>query len=214
MIYQYGDPESSNVLIQPVGKQELSGIENEISEIRKFTGMEFRFVGVPIEQWNHELSPWKAPAVFESESFGDGAPELLKKLLDQCQDKTRKYYLGGYSLAGLFALWSAYQTDIFTGIAAASPSMWFPGFLPYMKEHQIRSEAVYLSLGDREEKTKNSVMSKVGDCIRAGYAWLDEQRVDCILEWNPGNHFKEPELRTAKAFAWVMRQGRCKARDY
>ena len=58
-------------------------------------------------------------------------------------------------MAGLFSLWAAYQTDAFGGVAAASPSIWFPDFLQYMKEHDIRTESVYLSLGDREEKTRN-----------------------------------------------------------
>ena len=30
------------------------------------------------------------------------------------------------------------------------------------------------------------------------------ENIQKTLEWNPGNHFKEPGLRTAKAFAWVM----------
>ena len=47
-------------------------------------------------------------------------------------------------------------------------------------------------------------MRTVGDCARHCYAWMKEQGVNCTLEWNPGNHFKEPGLRTAKAFAWVM----------
>lgn len=58
-------------------------------------------------------------------------------------------------MVGLFSLWAAYQTDAFAGVAAASPSIWFPDFLQYMKEHDIRTESVYLSLGDREEKTRN-----------------------------------------------------------
>ena len=29
---------------------------------------------------------------------------------------------------------------------------------------------------------------------------------DCTLEWNEGSHFKEPDIRTAKAFAWCMDQ--------
>ena len=28
--------------------------------------------------------------------------------------------------------------------------------------------------------------------------------INCTLEWNQGNHFREPDIRTAKAFAWVM----------
>ena len=99
---------------------------------------------------------------------------------------------------------SAYQTDVFSGVAAASPSVWFPGFLDYMKEHALQAGSVYLSLGDREEKTRNPVMSTVGNCIREAYEMLGSAGVNCVLEWNKGNHFREPDLRTAKAFAWVM----------
>lgn len=49
-------------------------------------------------------------------------------------------------------------------------------------------------------------MCTVGDCIRKAHAYLAGQGTDCTLEWNAGNHFKEPEMRTAKAFAWVMKE--------
>ena len=103
------------------------------------------------------------------------------------------------------SLWSAYRTDLFSGVAAASPSVWFPGFSDYMKEHEISTGAVYLSLGDREEKTRNPVMSTVGDRIREAYALLSERGVKCVLEWNEGNHFKDADVRTAKAFSWVIK---------
>ena len=76
-----------------------------------------------------------------------------------------------------------------------------------MQKNKIRTEAVYLSLGDREEKTRNPVMAQVGNVIRNAEAILREGGTDCILEWNQGNHFKEPDLRTAKAFAWLMNRG-------
>lgn len=113
-------------------------------------------------------------------------------------------YRGIFSCGAVLVMGRAYQTDVFSGIAAASPSVWFPGFIEYMKEHEIKSETVYLSLGDREEKTRNSVMSQVGNCIRMGYGWLIEHGINCNLEWNQGNHFREPDIRIAKAFAWVM----------
>ena len=47
-------------------------------------------------------------------------------------------------------------------------------------------------------------MSTVGDRIREAYELLKEQGIDCVLEWNQGNHFKEADIRTAKAFAWVI----------
>ena len=150
------------------------------------------------------LSPWKAPAVFKTEDFVGGASKTLENIIALCADKNRKYYIGGYSLAGLFALWAACQTDIFSGVAAASPSVWFPGFIDYMKTYKMKSQNVYLSLGDREEKTRNPVMAQIGNCIKEEYRCLLENGINCILEWNKGNHFKEADIRTAKAFAWIL----------
>ena len=138
--------------------------------------------------------------------------KTLEELLKLCTDNEKTYYIGGYSLAGLFALWAAYQTDVFSGVAAASPSMWFPDFDEYMKNNEIRTDTVYLSLGDREEKARNPVMATVGDKIRKAHALLKERNVNCILEWNDGNHFRDADIRTAKAFAWVLNMGEMEKR--
>ena len=204
-IYEYGSSLASIVLIQMVGEHDLPGVEREITEIRRLTDMDFRFIAVKVNNWNQDLSPWNAAAVFGKEEFGNGAKDTLEVLMKLCTDTNKCYYIGGYSMAGLFALWTACQTNRFAGIAAASPSIWFPGFLKYLKQQKIQSNCIYLSLGDKEEKTRNSVMAQVGDCIRQAYAWLNEEGIRCTLEWNPGGHFKEPDLRTARAFAWVMR---------
>ena len=129
--YKYGNPEAPIVLIQPVGDHDLPEIEGEVAQIRKLTALDFQMIAVKVDDWNLDLSPWKAPAVFGNEDFGEGAASLLEEILRLCSDESKTYYLGGYSLAGLFSLWASYQTDRFAGIAAASPSVWFPGFLPY-----------------------------------------------------------------------------------
>ena len=46
-------------------------------------------------------------------------------------------------------------------------------------------------------------MSQVGNAIRDIYDHL-QSNVDVTLEWNEGNHFKEPDLRLAKGFAWCL----------
>ena len=203
--YEYGNPNAVITLVQTVDEHDIAGMDDEVAEIQRLSGKEFRLLAVKVESWNRDLSPWPAPAVFGKDDFGDGAGELLTEILKLCQDESKIYYLGGYSLAALFSLWAAYQTDKFAGIAAASPSIWFPRFVDYMKSTAIKCPNVYLSLGDKEEKTKNAVMAKVGDCIRDGYAWLKEHDIDCTLEWNKGGHFKEPELRTARAFARLLK---------
>lgn len=99
-----------------------------------------------------------------------------------CEDRSRNCYIGGYSLAGLFALWAACQKNVFQGVAAASPSVWFPGFAAYMDEKGIQCENIYLSLGDKEEKARNPVMATVGDRIRDMYEMLKKQ--EKTASWN------------------------------
>lgn len=142
------------------------------------------------------------------EDFGDGATDTLADVLERCADRDKACILGGYSLAGLFALWAAYQTDAFSAVAAASPSVWFPGFLDYMRAHSPRAASAYLSLGDKEERTRNPVMATVGERIREAYNLMKAQGVNAILEWNQGNHFRDADLRTARAFAWAMKEAR------
>ena len=201
--YLFGSESAPNVLIQPVDSHDLEGIENEVKTISELTNADFRMIAVRVPDWNRDLSPWTAPAVFGKESFGDGAGDFLEGILPLCPDG-KTCYIGGYSLAGLFALWAAYRTGRFAGVAAASPSVWFPGFTDFMQANRIQSKAVYLSLGDREEKAKNPVTAAVGSRIREAEGILKAQGIPCTLEWNPGNHFRDADIRTAKAFAWVL----------
>ncbi|WP_026665688.1 esterase [Butyrivibrio sp. FC2001] len=201
--FEFGNPESNIVLIQLIDGHDLKTIDNEFEHIQKSS--DIRLIAIKVDDWNRDLSPWEAPAVFGDEGFGDGAEKTLAEVLKYTEDKSKTYYLGGYSLAGLFALWAVYQTDVFSGVAAASPSAWFPGFFDYMKEHDIKVPKIYLSLGDKEEKTRNPVMSTVGDRIRAMNDYLTSQGKVCTLEWNQGNHFKEPDLRMAKGFSFMLR---------
>ena len=134
--YTYGDPEANVVLIQTVDHHDLDVIDSETEAIRKLTDKDFYLIAVKVQNWIADLSPWPAPAVFGREDFGNGAAETLNEILQYTRDKDKTYHIGGYSLAGLFSLWAAYQTDIFSGVAAASPSIWFPGFTDYMKNNQ------------------------------------------------------------------------------
>ena len=204
MTYTFGSPDAKAVLIQMVDDHDLAGIESEVAEIEKLADADFCLIAIKVQDWNADLSPWRVPAVFGKEDFGDGAAETLAEVLKICDEQNKIYIIGGYSLAGLFALWSAYQTDVFMAVAAASPSLWFPGFLDYMKVNAIHTGSVYLSLGEREEKTRNSVMAAVSERIREAHDLLWSQGINTTLEWNQGNHFKDADIRTAKAFAWVM----------
>lgn len=212
MNYIYGNEKSNNILIQMIGEHEMESLESEVRYISELTQSEdFCLAAIKVDDWNDSLSPWKAPAVYGDGEFGGRAEETLKELIDiinaevlQGRDISEvNLYIGGYSLSGLFALWSVYQTDIFKGAAAVSASVWFPGFYDYISNNTIHARSVYLSLGKKEEKTRNTLMASVGNVMRDIYS-LISQEIDAIMEWNDGNHFKEPDLRMAKGFSWLI----------
>ena len=204
----YQDEAATHLLIQPIDEHDLELLDQEIEAIKKLSDKPFSLVAFMIKDWNQELTPWAAPAVFGKVPFGNGAEKTLEfitsRLLPEVQENSPHLILGGYSLAGLFALWSGYQTDKFDGIVAASPSVWFPKWIEYATDNKPLAKSIYLSLGDKEEKAKNPVMAQVGNAIRRQNELLTGQMDNTILEWNPGNHFVDSEKRTAKGFAWVM----------
>ena len=203
-IHEYGKPDASIVLIQPVDDHDLSWMDIEVCRIKRLIGNDFHLLAIKTNDWFHDLTPWSAPAVYGDLEFGAGAQETLNQILELTGKPGKQYVIGGYSLVGLFALWAACQTGAFSGVAAASPSVWYPDFAEYLRSHPIQAQSVYLSLGDREEKTKNPIMATVGDRIREIHKYLESQGIPCCLERNEGNHFRDPDLRTAEAFAWVI----------
>ena len=201
----FGNCNSERILIQMVDDHDLEFIDNEVAHINPG---DFRLITVKVNNWNTDLSPWEAPPVFGNTRFGKGATETLslltKSIIPSLGCSRAELFIGGYSLSGLFALWAACNTSIFKGVVAASPSAWFPGFVDYVKNNQVRTQAVYLSLGDKEEKTRNPVMATVGNAMRELCEIISGKGVECTLEWNEGNHFRNPDLRTAKGFSYIL----------
>ena len=207
-----GDPSSKYLFIQLVDEHDMELMDNEAGMLQKLVGhTDWCIAAVPVDDWNRDLTPWEAEPVFGKQGFGDGAAQTLDRLIRRVIPAIerehpvpdRQYILCGYSLAGLFALWAAYQTDRFAGIVAASPSVWYRDWLTYAGGHDIRTPRVYLSLGDREEKTRNPVMASVGHAIRAQYRMLAEAGIHSQLDWNPGNHFADSDRRMARGMAWI-----------
>ena len=201
------------LLIQPVDEHDIEALDKEVAEIQKNTEKPFSLIAFKIEDWNNELSPWKAPPAFGNKTFGSGAKDTLEfiesRLIPTVKEKYNLgdeiiFILGGYSLAGLFSLWSVYKSNTFLGIAAASPSVWFNGWEEFMNNNTLLSNTIYLSLGDTEEKTKNKVMSAVGENIKKQEELLKNNNINTILEWNKGGHFSDSDIRVAKAFTWCI----------
>lgn len=176
---------------------------------------DFTLVTISNLAWNHDMAPWDIPPI----SKGDmpctgGADEYLELLVHEIVPEAEKSVLGkpawrglaGYSLAGLFAVYAVYRTNIFSRIASVSGSLWFPNFREYVLGHEreCRPEAMYFSLGDKECKTRNPFLKTVQDNTEAIRDFYAEAGIDTVFQLNPGGHFKDTDGRMAAGIAWLL----------
>ena len=152
--------------------------------------------------WNHDMSPWYMPSIYSKEkSFSGGADEYLRLLIDGILPKAKEMIEGepkfigiaGYSLAGLFAIYSIYKTDVFDRVASMSGSLWFSDFMEYCKRNDYKKlpDKIYFSLGDKEANTRNPVLKTVEDNTRELSEYFKNLGSEVIFELNKGNHFTE-----------------------
>lgn len=165
--------------------------------------------------WNHDLAPWPCPPLLKNdEAFTGGADDYLKLLLTKILPEARSALGGaprftgiaGYSLAGLFALYALYQCGEFDRAASVSGSLWFPGFREYAMGHAFRRrpEKLYLSLGDREDRSRNPLLRAVRDSTEQLASHYEQLGLDVTWELNPGNHFMDAALRCAKGIRAIL----------
>ena len=87
-----------------------------------------------------------------------------------------------------------------------SGSLWYPGVEDYLKRTApvLPPERIYLSLGDKEAKTRHPVLRSVQDItehLRDHYRSLG---IDTRWELNPGNHFTDPVSRTVRGIRAIL----------
>jgi len=170
-------------------------------------------VSIDGADWHADLSPWPAPKAFPRQpDFAGGADAYLKELTAmvpaieaQAGLSPTSRSIVGYSLAGLFALYAGWRTDLFDRVASVSGSLWYDGLLEALRASApLRlPERAYFSLGDREALTKNPRLAAVEECTVAAQRLLRDLGVPTVLELNPGNHFQDVAERMAKGIRWI-----------
>ena len=178
--------------------------------VKDITDKDFSLAAISGRDWNKDMSPWSAKAVFKGEKdFEGGADayieELERDILSKIPGEPSEKYIAGYSMAGLFSLYAMYKTDIFDGAASCSGSLWYPNFREYCEARDLDlGTRIYMSLGDKESHTRNPVMAMVEENTKAIYEMYLSKGIDTVFEMNQGNHFTEPDKRTAKGIAWLI----------
>lgn len=184
------------------------------AELETLTTADFSFATINITDWNADLSPWVIPPVFRNdEPFTGGADayletltvKIIPEIIGELGSEPTYIALTGYSLAGLFAVYAMFRTKMFSRIASASGSLWYPGFIDYAKSHKLAAlpQKLYLSLGNREARTRNQIMAKVEQNTRDLHEYYKSLGINTVFELNEGNHFKDAGLRIAKAITWI-----------
>lgn len=167
--------------------------------------------------WDHDMAPWHCPPLTATDTpYTGGAEGYLEVLLGEIiphaetllGSKPSFMGIAGYSLAGLFALWSAYNCDAFARIASMSGSLWFPGLLEFVQTHEMARmpNGIYLSLGKAEARTPNRYLRTVREHTETLAQRFEAQGIDVTFELNPGNHFKDVALRSAKGIASILKR--------
>lgn len=194
--YIFETEDAEICIIEMIGEHNLEHLEKRVQLFKKEIEYSFSYIAIQVDCWNQDLSPWSCL------DFGDGAEETYQYLMTIVETRCeQKFILGGYSLAGLFSLWVGFQTDFFDGIVACSPSVWFPRWDDYLEKHSFKANCVYLSLGSKEHKTKHPLMRNVKKRIL-----LTQEKLSCILEINPGNHFQDVDIRMVKGYKAILKE--------
>lgn len=177
---------------------------------------EYAMISKNTVNWNVQLSPWKAdqigkgvgPFAGQADTFIKSLEVEISQTIIDCKLNPSAVYIVGYSLAGLFALYALYKTDIFDGAACCSGSLWYPEFTSFVEENEFKRKPskLYLSLGDQESKVKNPVFATVEDKTKEVYEFYKAQDINVYFEMNPGNHMADVDKRVAKGIAHLLKE--------
>ena len=175
----------------------------------------FTLVAISNLDWNHDMVPWDGPSSFKNaEPCTGGADDYLRLLTEEIIPTAEKGIAGvpcwrgiaGYSLAGLFALYAIYQTDLFSHVGSMPGSLWYSGMKEYIFSHEPkrRPDCIYFSLGDKESKTRNPVLRSVRQNTEEIQAFYQAKEIDTVFQLNPGNHYDHAVERTAAGLCWLL----------
>ena len=165
------------------------------------------FVIISGVNWETDLTPWKAPGLKGGEFAGRAKYflEMLKSdLFFNLEISLRitkpERSIVGVSLSGLFAIWASLTLPVFKSVGSVSGSLWYDGFLEWMKEHtDTVTERYYFSLGNKEKDGKNKRLASVEDATLEAVELLKSVGKEVTFEYNEGNHFGPLIERIEKA---------------
>ncbi len=186
--------------------------EEEINDLYKKTGRDdFSVFSFGTNDWDGAYSPWPA-VIGENRAFSGQASTTLLWLKEQAgpyleKQETGPLYMMGYSLAGLFALFSLYEWEQSAGAVCCSSSLWYPEWMDYARTHSpFPGKQIYLSLGGREAASGEAIMRGIEQNTREQEKLLkgDRNVKKVCLRMVAGGHFADSVKRLAMGVNWLL----------
>lgn len=176
---------------------------------------DFSLVCISNLDWNSDMTPWDIPPIFKNDIPYTGKADnylqiLTEKIVPEAETKIAGHALWraitGYSLGGLFAIYSLYKTALFSRAASISGSLWFPQIKEFIFSHEmkIKPDYLYFSLGDKECKTRNPYLKEVQHNTQELEAFYHSKNINTIFQLNLGNHYHQAAERTAAGINWLL----------
>lgn len=160
-------------------------------------GHEANFVVISGVNWDEDLTPWKAPGLKGGEFAGKAQcllemlkTDLFVNLEASLRIPKPERSIVGVSLSGLFAVWASLSIPMFNSVGSVSGSLWYDGFLDWMKDNTDTVTAkYYFSLGNKEKDGKNKRLASVEEYTIEAMDLLKSVGKEVMFEYNEGNHF-------------------------
>lgn len=172
---------------------------------------EANFVVISGVNWEEDLTPWKAPGLKGGEFAGKARyfldmlkTDLFFNLEASMRIAKPERSIIGISLSGLFAVWASLNVPLFSAVGSVSGSLWYDGFLEWMREHtDTVTKRYYFSLGDKEKDGKNKRLASVEEATLEAVDLLKSVGKEVTFEYNEGNHFGPLIERIEKAIKGI-----------
>ena len=178
------------------------------------------FINNSSASYYYYLTPWKAAAVFtKAPDFEGKADEYLSTLTEKIIPTVEQEFslipkhriIVGYSIAGLFAVYSTFNCGLFDSFGCVSGSMWYDNFIDYIKTHDVKVNnnklnCSYFSIGKEEKHTKNERMKFGEEKMKEAECIMREKSVKTIFEFTSGNHFTNCSVKMCKAIQWLLKE--------
>lgn len=185
--------------------------------VEKANCPDFTLVTIGKLKWDHDMTPWYMPPTTEHDTpCTGGADDYLKLMTEQIIPQVENAIGGtpvwrgiaGYSLAGLFAVYSIFHTDAFSRVGSMSGSLWFKDIKEYIFSHDIKRvpDCMYFSLGDKESASRIPAFQCVQENTEEIEAFFRGKGIPTTYVLNRGSHYNKCNERTAAGMKWLLEQ--------